>query len=131
MLNNAMRMLLNLHWGDSCTEMLIRLRWLNVSNMYRWVCIRTLRRILSSPRMMPVTFDKLRLNSDPARNLRYNSLKTDWRVNTRWSRESYIMSAVSLYNELGLHGRLYADKDDARDQIQSSLIWTYGNSNLK
>ena len=86
---------------------------------------------MSLPRMMPVTYDKLVLNTDPNRNLRYNSLKLDWKFSTKWARESYIAGVVSLYNELGLHGRLFADKDDARDQIQSSLMWTFGNRNLK
>ena len=73
----------------------------------------------------------LTLNEDPERNLRYNSLKIDWKVNTNWARESYISSAVGIYNALGLHGRLFADKDDARDSIKSSIIGFYGNQNIK
>ena len=105
MLNDAMRMLLDRPVGDSCTDMLSTLGWLNVPNMYRWVCIRTMRRMKDGPSMMPETYSKLKLNDDPERNLRYNSLKIDWRVNTKWTRESYIARAVNLYNELGLHGR--------------------------
>ena len=131
MLNDAMRMLLDCPVGYSCTEMLYTLGWLNVPNMYRWVCIRTMRRMKSGPGMMPETYFKLKLNEDPERNLCYNSLKLDWLVNTKWMRELYIVWAVSLYNELGLHGRLFADKEDARDQIKSSIILSFGNQNLK
>ena len=129
-LNCAMRTLLNKVMGDSCTEMLSVLGWLNVANMHRWVSVRTLRRLRSYPGMMPATFAKLRLNEDPERDLRYNSLKLDWKVNTRWTRESYINRAVNTYNALGLHGRLFIDKDDARDSIQSSIIATFGYANM-
>ena len=131
MLNAAMRMLLDQQMGDSCTEMMRTLNWLNVANMYRWVCIRTLRRLRYSPRMMPATFNKLKLNEDPEHDLRYNSLKLDWKLNTNWARESFISCAVGTYNALGLHGRLFADKEDARDSIKSSIIQFYGNENLK
>ena len=80
---------------------------------------------------MPETYSKLKLNEDRERNLRYNSLKLDWKVNTKWTRESYIASVVNLHNELGLQGRLFANKEDARDQIKSSIVASYGNKNIK
>ena len=130
-LNSAMRMLLDKDFDDSVTEMLLSLRWLNVSNMWRWCMIRTLKRIMGAPRQTPHLWEVVNLNTDPARNVRYNSLKLTWRKNTRWARDSYIYQAVDCYNSLGLHGRLFADYEDMRDQIQMSLISKWGNRNLK
>ena len=81
--------------------------------------------------MMPETYAKLKLNDDPQRDLRYNALKLDWKVNSRWTRESFISLTVSLYNRLGLHGKLFMDKEEARDSIKSSIIGAFGNNNIK
>ena len=131
MLNDAMRMLLNKRYGDSCTDMMYTLDWLNVPNMYRWVCIRTMRRMKDHPSMMPETYSKLKLNDDPQRDLRYNALKLEWKVSSKWTRESFISLVVGLYNRLGLHGRLFMDKEEARDSIKSSIVGAFGNINIK
>ena len=130
-LNSTMRMLLNKDWDTSVAEMLYTLRWLNVENMWHWCCIRTLKRIMSTPRQVPHTWAIIDLNKDPLRNVRYNSLKLTWRRLTRWARESYVFCAESVYNTLGLHGRLFADYEDMRDQIKSSIIAHFGNANIK
>ena len=68
--------------------------------------------------------------TDPMK-LRYNSLKLNWSKLTRWARESFVYCASHTYNELGLHGRLFADYEDMRDQIRCTLVRTYGNANVK
>ena len=130
-LNSTMRMLLDKDWDYSVSEMLYTLRWLNVTNMWHWCCIRTLKRIMGAPQQTPHLWNILNLNTDPLRNVRYNSLKLNWRKLTRWARESYVFCAVQGYNVLGLHGRLFADYEDMRDQIKSSITVHYGNANVK
>ena len=130
-LNSTMRMLLNKDWDDSVSEMLYTLRWLNVTNMWHWCCIRTLKRIMGSPRQVPHTWKIINLNTDPLRNVRYNSLKLTWRKLTRWARESFVFCSVDVYNALGLHGRLFADYEDMRDQIKATITQHFGNANVK
>ena len=48
-LNFAMITLVNKVMGNSCTDMLVTLGWLNAANMHRWVTIRTLRRLRTYP----------------------------------------------------------------------------------
>ena len=48
-LNSSMRMLLGTGWEASCTDMMLLLNWLNVPNMRIWCCVRTLKRIMSTP----------------------------------------------------------------------------------
>ena len=130
-LNSTMRMLLDKDWDTSVAEMLLSLRWLNVENMWHWCCIRTLKRIMSTPRQVPHTWALLNMNTDPLRDVRYNSLKFHWRKLTRWARESFLFCSITVYNTLGLHGRLFADYEDMRDQIKASIIAHYGNINIK
>lgn len=131
-LNSAMRMLQDPEdYEASCTQMMWELRWLNVANMWRWCSIRTLKRILGKPDQVPYLAALINLNKDTHYRVRYNALKTHWRKLTRWARESYLFSVTQLYNSLGLHGRLFADYEDMRDQIKNKLILTFGNKNLK
>ena len=111
--------------------MMWELRWLNVSNMWRWCSIRTLKRILGKPDQVPYLAALIDINSDSHYRVRYNALKTRWRRLTKWAREAFLFNVAQLYNQLGLHGRLFADYEDMRDQIKCTLISTFGNRNLK
>ena len=129
-LNGAMRMLLDpSDYEASCTLMMEELGWLNVSNMWRWCSIRTLKRILGKPSQVLYLWELTDINNDCQR-FRYSALKTKWRKHTRWARESYLFSVTNLYNSLGLHGRHFEDYEDMRDRIKSLLVTTYGNKNL-
>ena len=131
-LNSAMRMLQDPEdYEASCTQMMWELRWLNVSNMWRWCSIRTFKRILGKPDQVPFLYSLVNLNTDTHYRVRYNALKTRWRKLTRWARESFLFTVTQLYNNLGLHGRLFADYEDMRDQIKSKIITSFGNRNLK
>ena len=129
-LNSAMRMLIDPpEYDASCTQMMADLNWLNVANMWRWCSIRTLKRIMKAPSQVPNLWSLVNLNNDCQR-FRYSALKIRWRKYTRWARESYLYTVSELYNRLGLHGRLFADYEDMRDQIKSLIIETFGNQNL-
>ena len=129
-LNSAMRMLLNpTEFDASCTQMMVGLEWLNVSNMWRWCQTRTLKRILDTPGQTPYLWELINLNLDCQR-FRYTALKTKFRKYTRWARESYLYIASELYNRLGLHGRHFEDYEEMRNQVKSQLISTFGNQNL-
>ena len=132
-LNSSMRVLLGVtELNASCTGMMRDLRWLNLSNMYRWCQIRTLKRILSlQGGQTPHLWEILDLTTSTHYSVRYQAIKLSWRKLTRWAREAYVFTSTMLYNELGLHGRLFADYEDMRDQVKNTLIWTFGNANLK
>ena len=130
-LNSVMRMLLSMDFDSSCAEMMFSLRWLNSSNMRRWCMLRTLKRILSCPSMVPHVWDLLNLNQGPMHNVRYNALKLHWRKYTRWARDSYVYQSTDLYNRLGLHGRGYEDYADMRDSIKLNIKLMFGNKNVK
>ena len=130
-LNAAMRMLQDPAELDaSCTQMMWELKWLNLSNTWRWCSIRTLRRIISQPGQVPYLWSLVNLNTNSHYTVRYNAFKTKFKKLTRWARESYLYSVTELYNLLGLHGRLYADYDDMKNQIKGKLISVFGNRNL-
>ena len=97
--------------------------------MWRWCSIRTLKRIMNTPSQVPNLWSLVNLNNDCQR-FRYSALKIRWRKYTRWARESYLYTVSELYNRLGLHGRLFADYEDMRDQVKSLIIETFGNKNL-
>ena len=130
-LNSSMRMLLNREYGESCGEMLFELRWLNVTNMRRWCCIRTLKRIMQCPSQVPHLWDVVNLNQGPMHSVRYNALKLHWRKYTRWARDSFVYQATDLYNSMGLHGRGFEDYEDMRDQIKLTIRQMFGNRNVK
>lgn len=132
-LNSAMRLLLNEDFDASVGDMLHNLRWLNVANMWRWCCIRSLKRMIYNYTMVPHVWQIIKINVGVVQTytLRYNSLKLHWSKLTRWARESYVYCAVDVYNALGLHGRLFADYNDMRDQIRCTLIRHFGNLNIK
>ena len=129
-LNSAMRMLLRpAEFDASCTQMMTELKWLNVSNMWRWCQIRTLKRILDLPGQTPHLWELVNLNLDCQR-FRYTALKTKFRKYTRWAREAYLYTSSELYNRLGLHGRHFEDYAEMRTQVKGQLIATFGNQNL-
>ena len=131
-LNSAMRMLQNPEdYEASCTQMMWELRWLNLSNTWRWCSIRTLKRIISTPGQVPYLWNLVDLNNNSHYTVRYAAFKLKFKKLTRWARESFLFSVTQLYNQLGLHGRLYADYDDMKAQIKGTLIQTFGNRNLK
>ena len=132
-LNSVMRMLLEKDMDASVSVMLHDLRWLNVTNMWRWCCIRTLNRMIHCPRQAPFVWGIIKHNMEIGifhYEMRYKSLKLAWRRLTRWARESFVFCAVDVYNTLGLHGRAFADYKEMRDQIRSTLIRTFGNANV-
>ena len=111
--------------------LLYTLRWLNVENMWHWCNIRTLKRIMHKPGQVPHTWEIINLNKDPLRDVRYNSLKLNWRKLTRWARESFVFCSVNVYNTLGLHGRLFADYEDMRETVKGAICNHFGNANIK
>ena len=128
-----MRMLLGItELNASCTSMMMELRWLNLANMYRWCQIRTLKRILDwRGKQTPHLWQVIDLTTSTHYSVRYQAIKLHWKKMTRWARESFAYTGTSLYNELGLWGRLFADKDDMKHQVTNNLLWRYGNKNLK
>ena len=52
-LKSCLSILLDKEYGDSVSEMLYSLGWLNVTNMRRGCCIQTLKRILAIPCQVP------------------------------------------------------------------------------
>ena len=132
-MNSAMRVLLWADFDASMKDMLHDLRWLNVANMWRWCLIRSLQRMIYNWRMVPNVWSIIKINMEGALtyNMRYNSLKLHWTKLSRWAQESFVYCATDVYNVLGLHGRLFADYIDMRDQIRNTLIRHFGNLNVK
>ena len=129
-LNSAMRLCLDYESDYSVRMMLYELSWLNTTNMWRWGSIRTLKRILKDPEQVPFLWQNVDIARGDHHEVRYRALGFKVKKKTRHIRESYLWSATNVYNDLGLHGRFFADYEEFREQVKDMIRLRYGNRNV-
>ena len=129
-LNSAMRLCLRYDDDYSVRLMLYELGWLNTPNMWRWSSIRTLKRILNWPPQVPFLWQNVDIARGDHHEVRYKALGFKVKKKTRHIRESFLWNATNTYNDLGLHGRLFADYDEFRDRVCDEIRFRYGNRNV-
>ena len=109
-LNSTMRMLLDWGWEASCTDMMSLLNWLNIPNMRIWCCVRTLKRIMTSPGQTPNTWEVVNMNDGALHDVRYRAVKLNWRRFTHWARSSFIYQATNFFMK-----RAFTTKKEAKN----------------
>ena len=126
-LNNVLRMVYEAGRRSSATALIMQSGWLNAHNMHHLISCCTLRRLLFT-RAAPYTFSLIRreLQRYETRN---NDVVLSVRSQNSYGDNCYIISAVAMYNRLGLAGAILSP-DEFKSICRSRLVTEYGNSNL-
>ena len=106
-------------------DMLARLKWWNAANMYRYELCR-----LSQHRTAPYTCTLVIRAATHDHVTISRDMKLVWLKKNRYGRDSFIMSAIRLYNELRLNPRWYEDLDDFKSQLKAELRICFKNGNI-
>ena len=133
LINASMRMILKKTLKDRprVDDMLSQCGFLNATNMARRAMCCSLRRIIYNgvaPFSRDLTICK---DTEGLYEFRQNrAIRCNWKVQTRFVRQSYFMESLRLYNGLGVASKFYEDEKDFRLQIGEKLKETFGNFNL-
>ena len=128
-LNTLMRVCLNKDLRARVSDMLFELKWLNISNMYKFELCVNLRRILWY-RTAPYSFYLLRYHAKHGYSTRYQDLGMVWLKNNQFGRNSFMMTAIRVYNELGLNPRWFNDFDEFKHDTRQEILHRNGNGNV-
>ena len=133
LINACMRMILGKTLKDRVrvTDMLDNCGFLNATNMARRAMCCSLRRIIYrgvAPFSRDLTIAK---DTEGVYEFRQNRcIRCNWKKQTRFVRQSYLMESLRLYNGLGVASKFYEDEKVFRAEIGTKLKERYGNQNL-
>ena len=128
-MNIVMRVCLNADLRTRFVDMLRDLGWLNVTNMFRFELCVNMRRIMWY-RNAPYTFWLIVYKSQHDHMTRRQDLRMIWLKNNQHGRNSFVMTGVRVYNDLGLNPRWFKDFDEFKQDVKLEIIHRNGNGNL-
>ena len=131
LLNVAARIVLKAHRRTHIEEMLRELYWLNTTNMYEYLLICVMRRMVKQMMTAPVAFGEVLGNKIPGLyKLRTQHLRVQWSRITNHGRNSFCFMAVEAFNHYELHGAWFGDEETFKVVVKFKIFKGRPNGNL-
>ena len=132
LVNSAARIVLKRGPRESATEMLTKLSWLNVRNLYFLESVCWLGRVISS-RSADFTFTTI-LNGAKKKqkfhNTRDSSIVLDLDYKSRFIKQTFVYNAVQTMNTLRLQRRIVPCNMEYRDYVKDVILKNFHNCNI-
>ena len=131
LLNVAARVVLKADKRTHIVEMLRELYWLNTENMYEYLLICVMRRMVKRMMTAPITFGEVLENKNPGLyRLRSRHLRVQWAKISNHGRNSFCFMSAEAYNRYELHGAWFGDEDTFKTVVKFKIFKSRSNGNI-
>ena len=128
-MNKVLREVLKEKYDADVKKMMATLKWSNVSNIHREAQLATLRKLILK-RHSGHAYDMIDLTPS-AYLTRFRELKLKHAPDDKYSKKSFIISSVKLYNECKLHTYKDVTNGVFKNNLRQRVWCQFDNTNIK